>query len=52
MLPCKLCTGKFCSACIQLEIHACPELSAKKAIEREKIANANPVIVAPKVMKI
>jgi len=52
VLPCTLCTGKFCPVCIQLEVHTCPELSAKKALEREKIAKGNPVVVAPKVTKI
>jgi len=52
VMPCKLCTVKFCSGCIQLEIHACPELSAKKAIELEKLSNANPVVISSKVIRI
>jgi predicted nucleic acid binding AN1-type Zn finger protein len=52
VMPCKLCTGKFCSGCIQLEVHSCPELSAKKALELEKLSNANPVVVSSKVVKI
>jgi predicted nucleic acid binding AN1-type Zn finger protein len=52
VMPCKLCTGKFCSGCIQLEVHACPELSAKKALELEKLSNANPLVVASKVIRI
>ena len=52
VMPCKLCTGKFCSGCIQLEVHMCPELSAKKAMERTKLTQDNPVVVSPKVVKI
>jgi predicted nucleic acid binding AN1-type Zn finger protein len=52
VMPCKLCTGKFCSGCIQLELHMCPELPAKKAFELEKLSNANPVVMASKVIKI
>ena len=52
LMPCKSCTGKYCSGCIQLEVHACPELSAKKAFELEKLSNANPVVVSSKIIKI
>jgi predicted nucleic acid binding AN1-type Zn finger protein len=52
VMPCKLCTGKFCSGCIQLEIHTCPELDAKKMIEREKLTKSNPVITSQKIVKI
>lgn len=52
VMPCKLCTRKFCSGCIQLEVHACPELSAKKAIELEKLSNTNPVVISSKVIRI
>jgi hypothetical protein len=30
----------------------CPELSAKKTLEREKLSNANPVVVSSKIIKI
>jgi hypothetical protein len=30
----------------------CPEIAAKKALELEKLSNANPVVVASKVIKI
>ena len=52
VMPCKLCTGKYCSGCIQLEVHACPELYAKKALELEKLSNANPVVISSKVVRI
>ena len=52
VMPCTLCTGKFCSGCIQLEVHVCPELSTKKMLELEKLSKANPVIISAKVTKI
>jgi len=52
VMPCKLCTGKFCSGCIQLELHMCPELPAKKALELERLSNANPIVMASKIIKI
>ena len=52
VMPCKLCTVKFCSGCIQLEVHTCPELSAKKMIERENLNKSNPVITSQKIVKI
>lgn len=52
VMPCTSCTNKFCSACIQLEVHACPELSAKKMLEREKLLKTNPVVVSSKIVKI
>ncbi|NBX48793.1 hypothetical protein EBT25_02415 [bacterium] len=52
IMPCKSCTGKFCSACIQLEIHVCPELSARKQLEREKLERSNPLVTTPKLQKI
>jgi hypothetical protein len=30
----------------------CPEISAKKALELEKLSNSNPVVVSSKVLKI
>lgn len=52
VMPCTSCSGKFCSGCIQLEIHMCPELPARKALELEKLSNANPVVVSSKIIKI
>ena len=52
VLQCTSCTNKFCSACIQLEVHACPELSAKKMLEREKLIKTNPVVTSSKIVKI
>jgi hypothetical protein len=52
IMPCTSCTQKFCSSCIQLEVHACSELDARKALEKEKLAKANPIVVASKVQRI
>jgi len=30
----------------------CPELPAKKAFELEKLSNANPIVMASKIIKI
>jgi len=50
--PCKMCTGMYCMRCIQLELHMCSGLSAKKMLEREKLMKGNPVVVSPKLEKI
>ena len=49
VMPCTSCTNKFCSTCIQLEVHECPEMTNRKMIEREKLTKQNPVVIAPKV---
>lgn len=35
VLPCRECTGKFCTRCIQLEQHACPRLEERAETERK-----------------
>ena len=49
VMPCTSCKNKFCSMCIQLEVHACSEMSARKNLEREKLIKQNPVVIAQKV---
>lgn len=51
IMPCSACTTKFCSSCIQLEVHACPNILDKKQAERDKLMKQNPVVVAPKVQR-
>lgn len=52
VLACTMCQGDFCTRCLQLEAHACPKLAAKKQLEREKLAQKNPVIITSKLEKI
>jgi predicted nucleic acid binding AN1-type Zn finger protein len=49
VMPCTSCKHKFCSMCIQLEIHKCSELENKKMFEKEKLIKQNPIVTAPKI---
>lgn len=51
ILKCKDCSGCFCSGCIQLEIHACPNLSARKEIDRNKLQDQLIIVKASKILK-
>lgn len=51
-LTCRECTLKFCTRCIQLEMHACQKLENRGVSERELLANKLVKVVGPKVQKI
>lgn len=52
LLKCKDCSHNFCTGCIQLETHACPMLSARKQLEKEKLTSKLVKVEAPKIIKI
>lgn len=52
MLKCKECSGNFCCGCIQLEVHTCTGLEAKKKEEKQLLEKRLPVIIASKIEKL
>ena len=52
LLKCKECSVMFCSGCIQLEIHACPEMSARKQALISNLESKLVKVIAPKIQKI
>ena len=48
-IDCKYCGGGFCSRCIQLEIHACSGMSAKKIEEIINLGKKLPLIESKKI---
>lgn len=52
ILTCKECSVMLCSGCIQLETHACPQMSARKQSLLADLESKLVKVVAPKVSKI
>ena len=52
LLKCKDCSAMFCSNCIQLEIHACPQMAARKQALISNLESKLVKVVAPKLSKI
>lgn len=48
-IKCISCSANFCSGCIQLEIHKCPEIDMKIKKELEIISTRNKKIVSSKL---
>lgn len=51
-LTCKFCKGEFCSRCILLEIHGCPNLKEKVTSQLENLKNLNRAVTTSKLLKI
>ena len=49
ILECKWCKQKVCVNCIDLNKHACPEISASVAAAKSNLAIKLPKVVASKV---
>ena len=52
LLKCKECFCQFCSNCIQMEVHACPNLAARKEKLLNELNSKLVKVVAPKLSKI
>lgn len=52
LLKCKECYSQFCTGCIQMEIHACPNLPARKKELLSNLESKLVKVVAPKISKI
>ena len=51
-LTCRDCTGKFCTGCIQLEVHNCPKLSQRIETEQTILEKKLVKVEGLKILKI
>jgi len=52
VLTCRECTGKYCTRCIQLELHQCRMLEGRSESERALLEKKLVKVEAPKVIKL
>ena len=50
-VDCKWCKKNLCTSCIQLEIHKCPELEAKKNQDRAVLVTKLPRVTGTKLVR-
>lgn len=51
-LNCRWCSGQFCTSCVAVDIHACPQTDKKDHKDLCVLKSALPEIRAEKVAKI
>jgi len=52
ILKCKECSGMFCTRCIQLENHSCPQLAKRIDTEKQNLEKKLIKVVAQKIIPI